>query len=116
LLLFRFFFSGEGAEFSQEIVILTWRSNSAMPFYQELAKRPMDQKAIVAYKALHTIHKLLQEGPPKVCSIFLLIQNERATFVPCVPLVDEFCIHIAIDLSFLWQRCLFLLEFPLMAY
>ncbi|EGG14632.1 I/LWEQ domain-containing protein [Cavenderia fasciculata] len=48
------------------IVLTCYADNSARPFFNEIYKRPLDTNDVVCYKALTTIHKVVQEGPKNV--------------------------------------------------
>ncbi|KYR02947.1 I/LWEQ domain-containing protein [Tieghemostelium lacteum] len=47
----------------RSIVLECYNENSSRGFFMELFKRPLDSNDIVCYKALITIHKVVQEGP-----------------------------------------------------
>jgi len=52
----------------RSIVLECYNENSARTFFMELFKRPLDTNDVVCYKAMVTIHKVVQEGPKNVLS------------------------------------------------
>ncbi|KAF2068752.1 hypothetical protein CYY_009926 [Polysphondylium violaceum] len=52
----------------RSIVLECYNENSARTFFNELFKRPLDTNDVVCYKAMVTIHKVVQEGPKNVLS------------------------------------------------
>ncbi|GAM21066.1 hypothetical protein SAMD00019534_042410 [Acytostelium subglobosum LB1] len=52
----------------RSIVLECHNENSARSFLHELYKRPLDTNEVVCYKAIITIHKVVQEGPKNVLS------------------------------------------------
>ncbi|EGC33912.1 hypothetical protein DICPUDRAFT_48677 [Dictyostelium purpureum] len=50
----------------RSIVLECYSENSARTFFMELYRRPLDSNDVVCYKALITIHKVIQEGPKNV--------------------------------------------------
>eukprot|EP01114_Cavostelium_apophysatum_P008525 TRINITY_DN2106_c0_g1_i1.p1 TRINITY_DN2106_c0_g1~~TRINITY_DN2106_c0_g1_i1.p1 ORF type:complete len:1001 (-),score=389.23 TRINITY_DN2106_c0_g1_i1:15-3017(-) len=50
----------------RNIILQTHNEHGASGFYHELFKRPLDRDEVICFKAMVTIHTVLQEGHPKV--------------------------------------------------
>jgi hypothetical protein len=50
----------------------TWKEMGGNHFYNEIFKRPLESSDTTAWKALITIHTVVQQGHPRVRHFFIL--------------------------------------------
>lgn len=51
---------------SEDVVIATWRENSANTVWRVVARFPLRQVSVVCWKACFVIHRVFRDGPKQV--------------------------------------------------
>ena len=54
----------------KDCIVYTWDYHSSMAFWTGLRVQPILSDEVQTFKALITVHKVLQEGHPVVCCMF----------------------------------------------
>jgi len=67
---------------TKECIVYTWDYHSSISFWSGLRVQPILSDEVQTFKALITVHKVLQEGHPVVCNLLVERRQHMTLILP----------------------------------